>query len=362
MSLLLNSILVNDDLQLSVGHLLPDENTTEQDYYKSRLLSEKVTRFDKNFITTKNTWNVNTVLNEYPHKQSHYLVDNKVYICIQNNKGGLSTEKPTSDSLFHVKLSDGYVWRYIFTVHNDDMLDYIKIYDGDRFSINGVIAKLEDDDFSGVTFKKKPTYHIHTTNGNGCEIIFDYGMGKISNAYVSNGGNTYNGNDVILFTDGDSGDGADIKIAIVDGAVTILSYEIGGNFTDVNIFVIGDGTGATITSTVIDGSLTEPIVTNGGTGYTYAKAIITGSKNSIVKKIVMESVNGFGYNQVDDFPCDLLVSKTVKVKNDTDINYILLNKTPQDNEIPSLYVLNTINTKNLSKSSDNRIQVVITEE
>ena len=362
MSLLLNSILVNDDLQLSVGHLIPDENTQEQDYFKSRLLSEKVTRFDKNFITTKNTWNINTVLNEYPHKQSHYLVDNRVYLCIQNNNGGLSTEKPTGDSLFHVKLNDGYVWRYLFTVHNDDMLDYIKVYDGDRFSINGVIAKLSDNDFSSVTFTKKPEYHIYTNNGGGCEIAIGYELGKITDAYISNGGNTYNGNDIVLFTDNHSGTGANIVLDTLDGVVSITSFEIGGNFTDVNIFVIGDGQGAEITSTVVDGSLTEPILVSGGTGYTYAKAIITGSKNSIIKNVIMESVNGFGYSQVDDLPCELLISKTVKVKNDTDINYVLVHKTPKNNEVPSLYVLNTINTKNLSKSSDNRIQVVITEE
>lgn len=362
MSLLLNSILVNDDLQISVGHLVADENTTEQDYYRAKLLSEKVTRFDKNFITTKNTWNINTVLNAYPHEQSHYLVDNRVYICIQNNNGGLSTVKPTSDSLFHVKLSDGYVWRYIFTVHNDDMLDYIKVYDNERFSINGVIAKLKDNDFTDITFTKKPEYEIITDGGSGCEIIFDYDEGKVTNAYVSNGGNTYNENDVVLFTDDSSGNGASIEVAIVDGVIEIVSHEAGGNFNDVNIFVIGDGVGASITSNVVDGSLTEPVLVSGGMDYTHAKVIITGSKNSIIKNVTMESINGFGYNQVEDFKCDLLVSKTVKVKADTDINYVLLHKTPKNNEIPSLYVLNTINTKNLSKSSDNRIQVVITEE
>lgn len=362
MSLLLNSMLLNDDLQISVGYLVADENTTEKDYYREKLLSESVTRFDKNFITNKNTWNINTVLNAYPHKQSHYLVDNRVYICIQNNNGGLSTVKPTSDSLFHVKLSDGYIWRYIFTVYNDDMLDYIKLYDTDRFSINGVIAKMTDNDFTDITFNKKPEYEIITSDGSGCEIIFDYSEGKVTNAYVSNGGNTYNENDIVLFTDDSSGDGASIEIAIVDGSIEIVSHTAGGNFNDVNIFIIGDGLGATITSSVVDGSLTAPVLVSGGIDYTYAKVIITGSQNSIIKNIVMESINGFGYNQFEDFTCDLLVSKTIKVTTDTDINYVLLHKTPKNNEIPSLYVLNTINTKNLSKSSDNRIQVVITEE
>jgi hypothetical protein len=55
----------------------------------------------------------------------------KVYKCLENNGGGVSTQKPTEVFSQPFALSDGYVWKYLATVRESDLpyelSDYVPI-------------------------------------------------------------------------------------------------------------------------------------------------------------------------------------------------------------------------------------------
>lgn len=362
MSLLLNSILQNSEIQMCAGYTEKATNTPFELYDKV-LYKQPVTLFDKHYIVDKNTWINDEVLNEYPNANSHYLVDNKVYLCIQNNSGVISTVKPTGTSIFNYQTEDGYVWRYLFTVQTDDHINHIRVTSNIvKPSIKNAIAKTEVYDISSVTFATKPVTSVITESGSGCIFDFDYALDKVTNFKVSTGGSHYHPNDVVLVTEEALGNDASVDYSIVEGAIVINSFVPGGNYVEPVIHVVGDGTGAIVTSTVVSGSFATVEATNAGTGYTWAKLIIAPSTNSFVSKIVLEAPNGFGYEpRLDIKNSTLMLSKVFNVETDTNINFVLLTSKTITNEYPEIYTVNNINNKILSNNSDNLLQVIIDE-
>lgn len=362
MSLLLNSILQNNELQLCVGHT-QEQDETVFELYSKVTNSQPLTLFDKHFVVNKNVWVTDNTLNEYPNANSHYLVDNKVYLCIQNNNGELSTVKPTGTSVFNFQTADGYVWRYLFTVQTDDHLNHIRVStDLDKPSVKNAIARPYNYDLSGITFDSEPVTSVGTLNGTGAVVEIDYTDSTATNLRVTAGGSNYNPQDYILVTEDVTGDGATIDYSVIDGAVVINSFTPGGNYVNPKIHVIGDGTGAEITSSVEAGSFNNIEVSAGGTEYTWAKLVIAPSENSFVTPIVLESPNGFGFEpQVDIKNKSLMVAKSFTVEADANINFIMLTSIATSNEYPHIYTVNNINNKILSNNSDNLIQVIIDE-
>lgn len=362
MSLLLNSILHNNELQLCVGHT---ENSDDTDFelYSKVSDTQPISLFDKHFVVSKNVWATDTALNEYPSNDSHYLVDNKVYLCVQNNNGGVSSVKPTGTSVFNYQTTDGYVWRYLFTVQTDDHINHIRVStDLDKPSVKNAIARPHEYDLSDIVFDTEPVTSVHSENGSGAVIELDYAETAATNLRVTTGGSNYHPQDYLMVTESATGEGATIDYSIVDGAIVINSFTPGGNYVTPKIHVVGDGTGAIIDVTVSAGSIETVVATDGGTDYTWAKLVIAPSENSFVSAIVLESPNGFGFEpNVDIKNKSLMVAKTFTVESDININFIMLTSTTTSNEYPHIYTVNNINNKILSNNSDNLIQVIIDE-
>lgn len=361
MSLLLDSILNNANLQINVGY--SSNNSDKYDLYEQSIISKELSLFDKFYISDKNVWKIDTVLNEYPNSNSHYIVDNKVYLCIQNNNNNTSTQKPFGTSVFNFMTTDNYVWRYLFTLQTDDMVSHIRINaKGNKPPVKNAIAKLENYNCD-VMFDSKPILLINSDNGTGCVIDYDYDdlTKKVSNIIVNGGGNNYKNNDYIVLTENKLGDGANITYNLINGELNITGFTPGGNYTDPKIHVLGDGSGATVNYTVANGSFTDISVKTKGSNYTWITLVIAPSKNSFISKVVLESPNGFGYKPVNDINHKLLISKEINVNVDTTINYIIVSDKAISNEYPEIYIINNIPNKTLSKQSTNLIQVVLDE-
>jgi hypothetical protein len=56
------------------------------------------------------------------YDRTYYVLtdENNVYKCIFNNKGGASTVKPTGFSTSSFTTSDGYTWKYMYTISLGD--------------------------------------------------------------------------------------------------------------------------------------------------------------------------------------------------------------------------------------------------
>lgn len=362
MSLLLNSVLQNNEIQLCVGYS-DVESDDVYSLYDKALLKQPLSLFDKHYVVSKNLWVNDETLNQYPNEESHYVVDNKVYLCIQNNNNGISSQKPTGTSIFNFSTSDNYVWRYLFTIQTDDHIEHVRVSSNlVKPSIKHAIARLDDYDLSYLTFTKKPTVTFVSENGSSAILDMTYASNKVTNVKISSGGTFYKSTDYVLISQSDTGNDASVSYEIVDGSIVVNSFEPGGNYVNPKIHVIGDGQGAEISLTVENGSISDVQVVNAGSDYTWAKVIIAPSDKSHVSKVILESPNGFGYEPKDDIVGSaLMLAKTFKVTVDTTINYIMVTSKVLSNEYPSIYAVNNINNKILSNDSDNLIQVIIDE-
>jgi hypothetical protein len=78
-------------------------------------------------------WATQTVYAEYDHEDDNLLTKNfyvinrdyDVYKCIDNVGGSNSTVEPTGKSLNIFKTSDGYKWKYLYTISTSDKLKFL---------------------------------------------------------------------------------------------------------------------------------------------------------------------------------------------------------------------------------------------
>jgi hypothetical protein len=147
--------------------------------------------------------------------------DYKVYICIDNGSSGIKTTgnasqvEPTFTDLEPSTLTDGYVWKYLYTVSPSDIIkfdsvEYITVPNDWETSTDAQISAVRE-------------------NGNSY-----LNSNQIKKVYIQNRGNGY----------------------------TLASGQ--------SCNIIGDGTGGTVSVEVTDSKITNVTVTSGGKGYTYA--------------------------------------------------------------------------------------------
>ena len=149
--------------------------------------------------------------------------DYKVYICIDNGSSGISTtgnaslDEPTFTDLEPSKAGtsgDGYLWKYLFTVSPSDIIkfdstDFISVSNSWSSSTDSQIASVRDNGDSDI-------------NNN-----------QIKKVYIENQGVGY------------------------------------ANGTGQEVNILGDGTGGKVVVDVVNGKVTNAVVSAGGKGYTY---------------------------------------------------------------------------------------------
>lgn len=108
-------------------------SNTSFDYFKSMIAAKKVTSGDVSHITPRVNWESNTNYTAYTHQNSDIFANNfyavtedfNVYKCLQNNlSNGASTVQPTGVGLSIIELSDGYKWKYMYSISPQDILKF----------------------------------------------------------------------------------------------------------------------------------------------------------------------------------------------------------------------------------------------
>ena len=203
---------------------------------------KKVTSDNVRRLVRKISWSRGTKYEMYRHDYSltnrspitgstrlydaNYYVMNsdfKVYVCIDNGSSGISTtgnaslDEPTFTDLEPSKAGtsgDGYLWKYLFTVSPSDIIkfdstDFISVSNNWTSSTDSQIVAVRD-------------------NGNS-----DVNSNQIKKVYIENQGNGYT------------------------------------NGTGQEVSILGDGTGGKVVVDVVNGKVTNAVVSSGGKGYTY---------------------------------------------------------------------------------------------
>ena len=239
-----------------------DNFDQHDDIYDTLISAKKINSSDVLRVVTKITWSSGTIYEMYRHDysinkltpqtsasnlyNSNYYVMNKdfrVYLCISNgaspSNGGngiVSLDEPIHTDLEPRLESDGYVWKYLYTIKPSD------------------IVKFDSADFIPLPSDWASNTDVSDVRGNAVD-------GKIETVVIENGG---------------------------------TGYQITG--TKNNVPIKGDGTGALASVTFIDGKASSVQVTNGGSGYSFATldvdSVVTGAGASF--SVIIPPAGGHG--------------------------------------------------------------------
>jgi hypothetical protein len=120
----------NDTIVLATD---PSIVQTESFIYNDLVFGKQITSDDVMNMIPRYNWAGNTVYTKFSnldanlYSEQFFIVtdDLNVYKCIDNNYGSISTVKPTVTATSGTfSTSDGYIWKYMFTVPSDDDLKF----------------------------------------------------------------------------------------------------------------------------------------------------------------------------------------------------------------------------------------------
>ncbi len=183
-----------------------------------------------------------------------------VYKCLDNANGVPSTVPPSGTPFAPFRTSDGYLWKYMFTVPASKQKRFVsgtfipvQRAFTDSFYNNGAIEKV-----------------LIESAGSG------YTMLPITSLVVS--GTT-------------TGTGAVMSVGTVDGNGAILTVTVtngGSGYTSTNLTIAGGGTGAILTPVISGGVITSVTVTNGGSGYSAAAAVSATVGGAVLTPVIVD--------------------------------------------------------------------------
>lgn len=254
----------------------PDvEKTLESEYnvWYDMTAMKKVVEQDITLGFLKISWVENTVYDEYAHDRDLstlnfyvYTDEKKVYKCISNNNGSPSTQKPTHTTTNITKTSDGYKWKYMFTL-SDSLIR--------KFAV-GDYLPISKDAFIQSQATVGSIDHLRLVSG---------GDGYALNASADNETEI----PIYILGDGDENASATCDLIVSGGVIQGASIlNPGSDYpyapeSNVPVMIrqitstgaIETAFGTAITGTA--GQLLEVVIVKGGSGYVAGEAIVVQS-------------------------------------------------------------------------------------
>lgn len=219
----------------------PYDNTFSYhtDAWQRMTAMKEITDTDITYAVPRYQWISGTTYTEYDDRDSalntkpFYVIsdNNNVYICLKS--GGISTQNPDTagiqtNGVIDFTGSDGYIWKYLFTVSTDD---------SNKFLTSAFIP---------VRYiESQPAVGADTALSNQWDVQQNAVDGAVYNIKVSNGGSGYTSAPTVTIT----GDGSNLAAtAIVSGGV-VIGIEVtnaGSGYNQVSVTLSGGGgSGAT---------------------------------------------------------------------------------------------------------------------
>ena len=326
----------------------PTDNVNYMNFVGDNMsFGKKVTSDNVRRLVRKISWTRGTKYEMYRHDYSltnrspitgstrlydanYYVMntDYKVYICIDNGSSGISTtgnaslDEPTFTDLEPSKAGtsgDGYLWKYLFTVSPSDIIkfdstDFISVSNNWSSSTDSQIAAVRDNGDSDV-------------NNN-----------QIKKVYIENQGVGY------------------------------------PNGTGQEVNILGDGTGGKVVVDVVNGKVTNAVVSSGGKGYTYGMVDLgaigntsASTKASLIPIIPPSKGHGsdiykelgsdrvlvfarFDTSTTNDFPVNTSFSQIGILKNPTSIGSTSTFTDPTFSSVGALKFSTTTGTPTIGNS------------
>lgn len=323
---------------------VPVDNAQEiRKIWQSMLGLKKIDEIDVSHVIPRFNWEPNTVFASYsdddPDLLNHpteqeiidanlggynagpiYCVDSqfRVYKCLDNNGGAISTDTPSGTSLVPFSTSDGYVWKYMFTVSGPDILKFVT---DDWIPVK--LLEFDDGSNQWQVQQNAVSNQISNINvispGSGLVDIADGAIlsATSNSAVLDTGGNSFDNsyNQSTIHIVGGTGVGQQRVITSYDG--TSKELTVSENFTVIpdatstyeirpSVLISGDGTGASAKAIVnMLGELESVQVTDSGTDYNFASATVVGGNirlggASPQVSVQIGPMGGHGANPVEE--------------------------------------------------------------
>ena len=326
----------------------PTDNVNYMNFVGDNMsFGKKVTSDNVRRLVRKISWTRGTKYEMYRHDYSltnrspitgstrlydanYYVMnsDYKVYICIDNGSSGISTtgnaslDEPTFTDLEPSKAGtsgDGYLWKYLFTVSPSDIIkfdstDFISVSNNWSSSTDSQIVAVRDNGDSDV-------------NNN-----------QIKKVYIDKQGTGY------------------------------------ANGTGQEVAILGDGEGGKVVVDVVNGKVTNAVVSAGGKGYTYGMVDLgaigntsASTKASLIPIIPPSKGHGsdiykelgsdrvlvfarFDTSTTNDFPVNTSFSQIGILKNPTSIGSTSIFTDPTFSSVGALKFSTTTGTPTIGNS------------
>lgn len=333
--------------------------------------AKKVTVNDICHVTDRYDWVSGTVYSMYRdtdtdmYARNWYVMtdDYNVYACLFNNKNATSTIKPTGFSTLPFTTSDGYIWKYMFTI---SLGDANKFLTSSYMPVRNRVA-------GETSIEATRQLAVQNAAVNGAIEVIEVNTGGSNYLYVANGAVTEAGRFTIRLstaattnaspTTGNytrssvyvlSGTGAGQLRRIVgyDGATRTLT--VNSAFTTTcntdsrvvvspTVTVIGDGTGAKAYATVNTdiGSVSNIIVINGGSDYTTAHTVITANTtqgSGATANVIISPTGGHGSDMIRQLAADKIMIN-VQLDNNMGVSGTGAGYTPSNTEFRTISIM-----------------------
>jgi hypothetical protein len=266
---------------------------------------EKISASDVSLVIARNDWTSGQIYDmwdstvDMTSKKFFVLTEEyNVYKCISNNEGVPSTVKPFGTSISMVTTSDGYIWKYMYTVplskrNKFTSSAYIPVQRSmaDSFYDAGAVTDVLIGS-QGTGYTDNLRVALTLTGGNPTTPavlipVVSNTDGSIQSVIIQNAGIGYTSAPTIsVVSDNGTGSGlwnsqAVIKPIIQGGKIVRVTIEDAGHnyphgistYIDVN----GDGVGASFTPIVRDGKVVAVTIDNRGSGYTFMTLQVMGT-------------------------------------------------------------------------------------
>ena len=320
--------------------VVDNEQNLQYEQHRRFIGAKKIDTGSVSHVVPRYDWAAGTTYSMYRdtdtdmYERAYYVLTDQynVYKCLYNNKGGVSAVKPTGFSTLPFTTSDGYTWKYLYT---------ISLGEADKFltSVHMPVKNIVTPDSSPEQTRQQAVQNA-AVNG-AIEIIETVNLGsgyhQVANAVVEVGGRYtlkisgagdggaspiqgfYNGSSVYV----SSGTGVGQLRRIVQWSGSTKTLTVNAAFTTTpntdsriiispTVTIIGDGSNAQAYSRVnaATGSISNVAVISVGSHYTRAKAII--SANGIhgagaTANAIISPVGGHGSNPVRELAADKIL-------------------------------------------------------
>ena len=320
----------------------------ETDAYKQRELwrqaigAKKITTGDVSHVVPRHNWSTGRVYAMYRdsdtnlHTRSYYVMtdENNVYKCLYNNEGAVSTIKPTDFSTLPFTTSDGYMWKYMYTISLGEADKFLTASHMPVKNISATDGSVESDRQVAVqNAAVNGSIEVIETNNKGS------GYHQLANGVVlsttsttirlsaagdnppSSVDNFYNNSSVYISTGTGAGQlrritnyAGSTKTLTVNSAFTTLANTDSRVIISPSVLVRGDGRGALAYSEVnASGQIANVNVINVGQQYSEASVLIVANSvhgTGATANAIISPLGGHGSDPVRELGGDKILLNT----------------------------------------------------